>query len=417
MGATATLRDAALFVDPGSEAVTEIRVRNDGAVVDQFTLDVVGDASAWSAVEPATLSLFPGAEETARIVFRPPRVATVPAGPLPFGVRVRSREDPPGSTVEEGTVEVGAFIEPYAELLPRTSRGSRSATHDLAIDNRGNARLNAEVSAADPDQLLAFDIQPPGIVVEPGTAAFARIRVKPRDSFMRGTPKSRPFNLVVQPADGGPVIALDGTMLQESVLPPWFMKALVGLVALLIAAILFWFLVLRPSIESAASEAVEAPIADLRDGVNDALAANGLATIGPGGGGATPTPGPTPSPGESPTAPPTAAPPLIPGLGNPVDGRLDRTAQVFTASGAVFITDLVFGNSNGRNGSATLRRDSTVLMSLRLENFRDLDFHFVTPIVLGDGQSLVLDLVCEGVASEAECDPSVFYSGYQRPSG
>ena len=53
-------------------------------------------------------------------------------------------------------------------------------------------------------------------------------------------------------------------------------------------------------------------------------------------------------------------------------------------------------------------------MELRLENFRDLDFHFVTPITLADGQSLVLDLVCEGVATADECDPSVFYSGFTR---
>jgi hypothetical protein len=423
MGATATLRDAVLAVDPGSQATTEIRVRNDGAVVDQFTLDVVGEPAAWAVVEPSTLSLFPGAEEVARVVFQPPRNSATPHGSQPFGVRVRSREDPAGSTVEEGSLEVGAFIEPFAELVPRTSRGSRTGTHEVAIDNRGNARLNAEVTAADPDQLLGFDIEPPGIVVEPGTASFAKVRVKPRQTFLRGTPKSRPFNLVIQPAGGSP-ISLDGTLLQESVLPPWFMRALIGLVGLLIALVLFWILVLRPSIESAASQAVEAPIAELRDGVNGALAAGGLPTMGPGagGGGPTPTPvapTPTPAPGETPSATvaPTAPPPLIPGLGNPIDGRLDRTAQVFTATSSVFITDLIFGNPNGRFGSILLRREGTTLMTLRLENFRDLDFHFVTPIVLNAGQSLVIDLSCEGVSSAAECDPSLFYSGYQRPSG
>ena len=125
MGATATLRDASLAVEPGAQAQTEIRVRNDGAVVDQFTIDVVGDAGGWTTVEPATMSLFPGAEETARITFRPPRASTTPAGTMPFGIRVRSKEDAAGSAVEEGALEIGGYIEPFAELVPRTSRGSR----------------------------------------------------------------------------------------------------------------------------------------------------------------------------------------------------------------------------------------------------------------------------------------------------
>ena len=135
----------------------------------------------------------------------------------------------------------------------------------------------------------------------------------------------------------------------------------------------------------------------------------------PPAGSASPTPGAaTPAPGA--TGAPSASPgaPFIPGLGTPLDGRLDRTAQVFKAKGNTYLTDLVFGNPNGRTGSVTLRRNSTQLMTLRLENFRDLDFHFVTPIVLGDGQSLVLDLSCEGVTKVEDCDPSLFYSGFIR---
>ena len=170
MGASVTLTAPSIGVAPGGEATLEFRLRNTGTVVDEFALGVLGDAAGWSSVEPPTISLFPGAEETARIIFRPPRAPQVPAGPMPFGLHARSREDAAGSTVEEGVVEVGPFLEPFAELIPRTSRGSRSASHDLALDNRGNIRLNAEVEAADADRLLGFDVKPPGIVVEPGMA-------------------------------------------------------------------------------------------------------------------------------------------------------------------------------------------------------------------------------------------------------
>ena len=70
-------------------------------------------------------------------------------------------------------------------------------THDLAIDNRGNARLNAEVEGTDADRQLKFDIKPPGVVVEPGMAGFAKVRVSPVKRFWRGQPKTRPFQLFV----------------------------------------------------------------------------------------------------------------------------------------------------------------------------------------------------------------------------
>jgi hypothetical protein len=420
VGASVTLTAPAVAVDPGSEATLEFRLRNTGSVVDEFTLGILGDSAGWAAVVPPTISLFPGAEETGRIVFRPPRNASVPAGPMAFGLHAVSREDPAGSSVEEGTVQVGAFMDPFAELVPRTSRGSRSGSHDLAVDNRGNVRLNAEVEAADADRLLEFDVNPPGVVVEPGMASFAKVKVKPTKRFWRGTPKTRPFQLVVR-SEGAPPVTLDGSLLQEAVLPPWFARAVMALLLLLIALIVLWLFVLKPSIQSAASEAVASPLGDLRSDVNKALEDAGLPTMGPdeGSGDGSPSAPPsaagsggTGSSGAPPTPTPTAGGPFIPGLGNPVDGRLVQGSPPVVPAGTLFLTDLVFSNPNGREGAIVLTRDGQPLYEMRLENFRDLDYHFVTPIVIQAGHELALSLSCTGGAT---CDPSVLYSGYLRP--
>ena len=53
MGATATLSTADLSVVPGGDVTCQVVVRNAGELVDQFTLDVVGDAASWSRAEPA----------------------------------------------------------------------------------------------------------------------------------------------------------------------------------------------------------------------------------------------------------------------------------------------------------------------------------------------------------------------------
>src|SRR3981081_540966 len=150
VAATATLASKAVTVTPGGEAVTEVRIRNSGTVVDQFTLEVLGDASGGALVEPAVVPLFRGAEAVARVKFKPPKSSTVLAKAIPFAVRVKSREDARASLVEEGVVEVGPFNDTSAELIPRTAKGRSRAHAQLALDNRGNVRIRARLTGADP---------------------------------------------------------------------------------------------------------------------------------------------------------------------------------------------------------------------------------------------------------------------------
>ena len=431
MGASVTLVTPAVAVEPGQSVTITVKVRNTGTVVDELVLDVLGDAAGWATVEPGTVNLFPGAEGEARAIFSPPRAPTTPSGLVPFGLRARSKEDPAGSAVEEGSVTVGVFADPHAELVPRTSRGSGSGSHDLAVDNRGNARLNAAVEASDADRQLKFDVNPPAVVVEPGMAGFAKVKVSPVKRFWRGQPKTRPFQLFVTP-EGGLPISLDGTMLQESILPPWFLKALIALIALIVLLVLAWLFLLKPSIQSAASEAVASPLESLKADINGALASAGIPTIGPasssggggggGGGGSSATPTPTPpsggggatsSPGATPT--PTAnggGGVIIPGLGSPLDGSLNQKSPSTAFKGTTFLTDFVFSNPNGQEGALVVLRNDVPLIRLRLENFRDYDLHFVTPIVIGPTDTLNLSLACE-IKTQA-CDPAVLYSGYIR---
>jgi len=419
MGALVTLASKALEVVPGAVVSCTVIVKNTGTVVDQFTIDALGDPGAFASAEPPTLSLFPGAEGSAVVSFAPPRASSTPAGALPFGIRARSQEDPAGSAVEEGVLTVGTFSDTFAELVPRSSRGSRGASHELAVDNRGNARLNASITAADPDQLLGFDVQPPGLVVEPGTAGFAKVRVTPAKRFWRGQPKTRPFKVAVAGDDGRPIV-LDGSMLQEAILPRWLVPALLALLGLLVLAALLWALVLQPAIKSAATQA----LADAGFTPKPSAAAGtGGASPAPGGGspspaaspspGASPGPGASPSPGAS-SAPPTPAPGAV-GNGVPQDGRLaadGSNPSSATFSSTFYMTDLVFANPNGRAGTLQLLRDGFVLITLRLENFRDLDFHYVTPIVIQKGQKLNFTASC---TSSGACDPSVYFSGFVRP--
>src|SRR4051812_6161511 len=109
MGANVNVESLTSALIPGQRRSTSVRVRNTGAAVDQFEMDVVGDVAEWAHVDPPTLNLMPGEEGEAQLVFDPPQVSRVREGEIPYALRVISREDVAGSTVKEGVVAVAPF--------------------------------------------------------------------------------------------------------------------------------------------------------------------------------------------------------------------------------------------------------------------------------------------------------------------
>jgi hypothetical protein len=385
VGVIASLETKSVAVDPGGVAGVRVKIQNTGQIVDEFAVDVLGDAAPWASAAPPSVRLFPGTEELVTVTFRPPRTAQTRAGDIPFAVRVQSREDPQGSTVEEGSLSVGSFAEATAELIPKNSRGSRSGVHEVAVDNRGNAPMNAALSAGDQDKQLDFRFSPASLVIAAGTAGFARLRVRTRQTFWRGQPKSRAFQVRIQP-DGRQPITLDGTLVQGPLLAPWMIPAAIGLVALLIAATVLWFLAVKPAIESVARNAVITP-SPVGGGGNP----NGT------GGKGSPTPGSSATPSGSSSLQIDFSQRLAPG----------QNQYKLPAKTTLYITDLVFQNPGSEAGNVeSLQRDGVTLLSENTDNFRDLDYHFVTPIQVNPNSTIALQGSCKAC--------SVLVSGYEK---
>ena len=401
VGAAASILSATPTVEPGREASWDVRVRNTGSLVDQFTFEILGAAQPWTTVDPPTLELLPNTEGNARLTFRPPRSSTVPAGPLVVGVKAASREDPDGTIVEEATLEVSSFIELFVELVPRTSKGAWRGKHEIGVDNRGNVPLNALVTASDPDEALRFEARPPSVAVEPGSAVYGRLKVRPRKRFLFGQPKTVPFDAHIQPQEGEPVAA-QGNLLQTPIIPRWAPQAIATLIGLVIA----WLTLLQPAIESQARDAVADPLAKQGEQVSGLQkAVEDLERRVPDG------PGPT--------SLPTSGPSL---LGRPFDGRLAAdVAKTSTQDGpsyplksgeSIVVTDLVLQNPQGDTGALFIRRGNAVLLQIRLENFRDLDYHFVTPLIFGSKSLLNLRVTCDTPGLKQDrCRPAIYVTG------
>jgi hypothetical protein len=412
-------------VTPGAEPVAiPVQVHNTSDIVQAYDLEPLGQLAAYIQIEPPILRLYPGTAGTASAVVVIPRSADVHAGEYPFGIKVTPTEAPNEAVTQEGMLTVLVFRDTTAELIPRTTRGRRGAIHDLAVDNRGNSPMRFVVSAEDAAQALRFEPRPQDFEVGPGEARFAAVSVKPVQTFWRGPARTHQFLVTVTPEDGAPTV-LDGTHVQEARIPKWFWKALLALLALLLLLLALWYLLLRPTIESAAEDAVQEGVvaameaADTADQAADtADQAAGAAQQAAGSA--------EQSAAKAAEVVGEAAPtPSVVTVAS--SRRLEATVPRgqsrsyffdLPAKATMAITDVVFENPQGDSGTISVAVDGQTKLRLALENFRSIDYHFVTPIEVPRGAAVTMTVSCTepgqpaGASSPAaNCADAVFVGG------
>jgi hypothetical protein len=426
MGVSVEIDGVATPVVPGQRATRGVWLRNTGAIVDQFELDIVGEASTWANVEPATVNLLPGEEQRAQIVFAPPRSSRVSEGPVSFALRVMSREDTAGSAVHESIVDVAPYTQIAGELVPRTSTGSRTGRHELALDNLGNKPELVSVSASDQDRLLRLRVAPANPMLSPGTATFIRVQARPKRRFVSGPDKTIPFEVTATPSEGDS-ISLPATMVQTALLPKWFFKAVVLAAVAAVALVVLWLAVLKPTVESTAQAVAEDHTQELAQAIEDAnaksdqassdagaaqqdaqsaqqaaddaqQAANDVAAGGQGGANLDPA---------------EATDFRVTTDVEPAGGFVDTPYQI-PAKRTVWISDLVLQNPDGDTGTLRVQRGDDVLLVFGLQNFRDLDYHFIQPAKFDPSAPIVVSVDCKN-NQQKKCTPSVYFGGQSIP--
>ncbi|KQO96738.1 COG1470 family protein [Leifsonia sp. Leaf264] len=411
MATTANLDPTALSVTPGSPAVYSFTVLNDSLIVESYTLQAVGPAAAWTTIEPAALTIYPGKSERAVVTVLPPRAAESIPGDIAVGIRAIANEQPEMSASAEATITLTPFSVADAELIPRISRGRGRRRVRVAVDNQGNVPLLASIAGTSSED-LGIASSTPEIEVGEGRALFVDVDLVPRKRVWKGAAIAHQFGITVIPENDQPPIELTGTYNQERVFPRWLWKALLALLLLIAALIALWFLLLKPAIEATAQDAIDGPIADASQQAEAASEqADQAATTANE---AKELAGETPPP-VVPVATSTRANLTIrlevSGLG---PGHESERFTVPTNS-VLRITDVVLSNPQGDSGTLTVENKDVEapIFTSGLENFRDLDFHFVTPIELTAGDELFAGMACgapgvgAGTTPLPECSDSV----------
>ena len=383
-------------VEPGQAATVEVRVRNTGSVVDEFTLDVLGDAAGWAAAEPADALAVPGR--------RGHRQGRLPAAAR----RDRPRRDasrsacaparartPPGRPSRRGRSRSGRSSTRSPSSSPRTSRGSGSGTHDLAVDNRGNAAPERRGRGAPtPTASSSSTSSRRAWSWSPAWRASRRSGSARSSGSGAASPRRGRSSCSSRPRAARRSRSTARCSRSRSCRPGSSRRCSPSIV-LLIALVLIWLLLLKPTIQTAASEAVASPLASLKSGrQRGARAPPGLPTIGPeasgGSGESEAAVGAAPPSGEAPSGGATAVRRADEHAGRRDPGprqprrrapRPARTRTVDVRRHPVPDRLRVLQPQRAPRARSWCSRNDTPLLQLRLENFRDYDLHFVTPIV------------------------------------
>ncbi|MFJ8845554.1 hydrolytic protein [Streptomyces cyaneofuscatus] len=429
-------------VSPGGTATTTLTVRNDGDIVEAYTLEVVGDCAAWSTVEPARVSLYPGTSETVTLTFAPPRSHEVKAGETPLAVRVLPAEHPESVVVPEGTVTVEPFHELRTELEPRRRRGWLGARFRTAVQNKGNAPVDVAFTGKQAGEELRLGFTPGQKRLEPGESAEMRLKVRAAKLIWFGEPVTWPFEVEAAEAEaavettvGAAAGATAGTagaeaggtkpvrpepapsdlprpepvpgeFLQLPVLPKWLLIVLAALLALLLA----WFALVRPAVKSTAKQAAtEAAQEEAARGGQQQGSPTPGGPDSPGGnqgqGTGPDAPGTPGGNGGSGTGPGTGTGPGGTGAGGTeqssatidveTNAGVEGVGTYKVPAGKVFgITDIVVANFQGDEGVLTISFGERKITTIALETFRNQDYHWVTPIQVPENATVTAAVTC-----------------------
>ena len=217
-------------------------------------------------------------------------------------------------------------------------------------------------------------------------------------------------------------ISAEGSLLQEPLLPRWLLAAVGAVAALAVLAVILWFALFKPQVKSTAQNEVNKQLA--ANGITPVTSSSGSKTgsgggagsSGSGGGGAssgTTLPGGGSGGGAGGSTVVGGTSSGSGGVGVNVNGGVtangDGTRVVFTVPNGrtLEVTDILVENASGATGTLTLARSGTPVMSWSMANFRDLDYHWITPTVFtGHSQ---MQLVVNGCAGT--CTPGIYYAG------
>lgn len=396
-------------IRPGSTTSLSLSIENLGEHTEQYTIIPAGMTAAWTTVTRPNVTLFGGSRDVVEIVIRPPAIHTTTAGPTPAAVRVIPQQQPEEAIVAETLLDVQSFDDRRITMLQPLRRGRRRATYEFMVENHGNNLASCRLHLVDRTERVDGSFDPPAVGVASGSQSLVRLRLKAKGGVFRRSERQLDFEIEATEQDHDPAIG-HAALIQPPSIPARFAWRVLVAAAVVAAAALAWVHVIRPELRDAAERAVDDRLAEID--------ASSTATTIPL----------DVVPGDSVVDTTLPAVPVVEGVPFTtrivVDVAIGQTgSQGFSVppDSAFALTDLVVQNPNRDVGTATLLKNSDTLYVWNLAQLQsNNEFQpRVTELVFPPGDTIVLQVTCEGAGSTVGtgCSVAVLLSGEMRPAG
>ncbi|MGH2943005.1 MAG: PASTA domain-containing protein, partial [Solirubrobacteraceae bacterium] len=195
-------------VVPGQRARVLALVRNQGSIVDNYTIAVHGIPREWCTIVPETVYLVPfgsaGAyEQEVEIHIHPPRTPEAEARRWELIVGATSR----AHASEVATAPLTLGIHPYEDyairVRPERASGRLRAKYDVAIANNANAVVLLALDAQDADGECDFHFDRDTVELGADETRTVGLRCRPPRQIWLGRPLERRFQIACAAGEDG----------------------------------------------------------------------------------------------------------------------------------------------------------------------------------------------------------------------
>ncbi len=185
--------DLAVGVDPGGRARVLAHVRNQGSIVDNYSLVLHGIPDAWYTIVPDTVYLVPfgsaGAyEQELEIHLHPPRSSEPQSRLWQLSVGVLSR----AYREEVASAPMTLGIQPYEDyairVRPERASGRREVKYQIALTNSANAAVAVALDAVDSDGACEFRFDRDVVELAPAETKTVPLHCRPPRQIWLGRP-------------------------------------------------------------------------------------------------------------------------------------------------------------------------------------------------------------------------------------
>lgn len=381
---------------PGSALTVPLTIHNLGDETASYTIVPAGLTASWTAISPGNLTLFGGSQDVVEVTIAPPALPSTTAGPTSIAVRIIPLGDADDAVVAETTLMIDPFDDCRIVALQSIQRARHRATFEFMVENHGNTVTSCRLHLIDPSERVDGDFDPPAVGVGPGSATLVRLKARAKRGVRRST---RTLDFEVEAARQGlDPVASPMALVQSPTIPGALIARTAAVIALLAAAALAWFSVVKPTIEDAAADQVDRRVDELApdgDDTSDVAVTTTVAT------------------GDAPAD----------NSGTPTFFRLEVAAPLTQTAdesitlpegGEFDLTDLRVENPYNDRGVATLLVNTEPLFIWSLDNVRGSFFEpRLTPIRLQPGDNLTFSVRCDqiGDAARSTCTSAAVVVG------